>query len=122
MRRQLARCAGVPCRRRGNQASGTTMVLPSARPAVSASSLTVTLRASAPLTSAPEILTPYVHKERLALLNHSLNSPKFRACKSTTRLKAHRIEPELRHTLFPLHVDVERLGPVCRVEEQPVWP
>ena len=41
MRRQLACCAGVPCARRGNQASGTVIVPPSASSAVSASSLAV---------------------------------------------------------------------------------
>jgi hypothetical protein len=42
-------------------------------------------RASGSLTSIPEILMPYDHKERFAFLNNSLNSPKFRACKSTAR-------------------------------------
>lgn len=68
------------------------------------------------------MLMPHPYKERLALLNNILNSPELRARKSPARLKAHRIEPELRYALILLHVDVGRLGSVCGVEEQPVWP
>src|ERR1035438_4541408 len=56
MRRQLPRSVAVPCAKRGNQASGTVIVLPSARSTTRASSLT--LWASASLSSVPEVLMP----------------------------------------------------------------
>lgn len=56
-----------------------------ARSAVSASSLTITLRASASLTSIAEILMPY--KERFALRNDSPNSPiRRRSARANPRL------------------------------------
>ena len=54
IRRQFARSAGVPCARRGNQATGTVIVLPSARFTSRASSLTLTLWAAASRSSAPK--------------------------------------------------------------------
>src|SRR5271168_5096990 len=109
MRRQFARCEGLPCARRGNQASGTVIVLPSAKSAISASSVAVTFVASTAPTSTPEILMPCLHKQRLVLFNHSLNSPQFGACESTAPLQADRLQPEFSHAFIPLHMNMDRL-------------
>ena len=104
----------------GNQASGTVIVLPSARSTISASSLVVTPRAIASLSSIPEVLMPFTHQQRIVFDNKSLNSSKLRACKTSASLQAHWIEPKLGLGFLPLHVNVWRLVSIGRIEEQPV--
>jgi len=58
MRRQLARSGGVPCAKRGNQASGTVIVRPSARSTTRSSSPALTLWATACARSCSEVLIP----------------------------------------------------------------
>jgi hypothetical protein len=121
-RRQLARSACVPCERRGNQASGTVMVLPSARSTISASSLAVTPLAITSLISVSEILMPSPHQNRSVFANQSLNPPNLHTAKAPAPLKTQRIKPELDLGFLPLHVNMGRFVSIRRVEEEPVWP
>ena len=69
------RSVGVPCAKRGNHASGTVIVLPSARSATRASSLTLTLRASAPMSSLPEVSCHDLNKQLFSKRTGSSHSP-----------------------------------------------
>jgi hypothetical protein len=54
--------------------------------------------------------------------NQILDPQEFRAAKTATPLQAHRVEPDLGVRLLPLHVNMRRLVPIRRIEEEPVWP
>jgi hypothetical protein len=122
IRRRLARSAGVPCAKRGNQASGTAIVRPSASSAIRASSLTLTLWASACLCSAPEVLIPLPQQINRVFRDQILDSSNLRPAEAATLLQADPVQPKLRRSLFPLDMHVGRLIPIRRVKKYPVWP
>ena len=123
MKRQLAHSAGVPFSKRGNQASGTVIVRPSARSTAREPSVTLTfcavtsLRGQFPKYSchASSNKPAFVRNQPLDLSN-LLDPPK-----AATILKANRIKPELGLPFLPIHMDMRRLVMIRRVEEQPVW-
>ncbi len=94
IRRQFARSAGVPCANRGNQATGTVIVLPSAKSTSRASSLTLTLSASASLSSVPEVLIPRPQQKDCVLHHQPLNPCDFRAAKAPASFQADRLQPK----------------------------
>src|ERR1019366_2791053 len=117
MRRQLVRSAGVPCAKRGNHASGTVIVRPSASSATRASSLTLTLWASASLSSAPEVLIPSPQQESRVFRDQFFDDSNLPAAETTALLQADRLQPNLCLSLFALDVHVGRLISIRRVKE-----
>ena len=58
-------------------------------------------------------------RSRCSLTNLAI-SRDFRGPKSTASLQPHRVEPEFRHVVVPLHMHVHRLSNLVGVEEKPV--
>jgi hypothetical protein len=121
MKRQLAHSAGVPFSKRGNQASGTVIVRPSARSTARESSVTLTFCAVTSLRSVSEILMPCLQQQTCVVRNQPLDLSNLDPPEAAAILKANRIKPELGLPFLPLHMDMRRLVMIRRVEEQPVW-
>ena len=120
MKRQLAHSAGVPFSKRGNQASGTVIVRPSARSTARESSVTLTFSAATSLRSVSEIPMPCLRQQTCVVRNQLLDLSNLDPPKAAAILKANRIEPELGFPFLTLHMDMRGLLMVCRVEEQPI--
>src|ERR1035437_2856636 len=65
---------------------------------------------------------PCPHQKHQVLLHQRLDAPNFDAGESTAPLQPYRVEPDLSHEFLALHVYMERLAAIRRVEQEPVWP
>ena len=120
IRRQLARCARVPCSNRGNQAIGTVMVRPSDNSTAKLSLPAITRRAVS--IWFPEVLMPFSQYQFLVSLDELFYLANLHGRKSVIVRQLNRKQPKFGFRLFPLHMNMRTLDPIRRIKEQPVGP
>jgi len=95
------------------------------RPSLSLMSMvvsdTVTCVAAGPTNSFAEMLIPCFYKSFQLCLNNTLNPPDFDRPEAGAVLITDGVQPELRHCLIPLHMDMQRFTSIAGVKIEPVW-
>jgi len=100
--------------------SGTDTLRPSRSSTTSAESVTRTRLATAASIAGLEEVMPRLEKRGPVSLHQRRNLIQFILRESAVRRHPDRVEPEFRHLPFAGNVNVRRLGPVTRKEEEPV--
>lgn len=67
-----------------------------------------------------EVLMPCPQEQLLPVSHEPLKPYEFRRRDAATLRQLYGVEPELRPVRLALDVDVRRLVPICRVEEEPI--
>src|SRR4026208_1335706 len=87
---------------------------------MSASSLISTRTASGTSISTLEVRMPCLQNIELVRRNNALNGSQLAPAEAATPLQPHWIQPELRHFLFPLYVNMHRLLLISGIKEKPI--
>ena len=103
--RQLPRCSAVAWSSRGNQASGTLIVLPSARSTLRVSSETRTSFTRSPGLGS-KVLIPCLEQQRLILADRPLDLGKLACGEAEVSSQSDRQEPKLGRRIITVHVNV----------------
>lgn len=111
---QCCRSSDVACTSRGYQDRGTVINRPSARLAVSVSSVVVTDVAIATAVSICEELIPGLKERCLVALYGSLNASQLRSREVAIRRQCYGPQLHLRKTVIALDVNVWRLTSIAR--------
>jgi hypothetical protein len=122
MKRQCTRSDGLPCASRGYQANGTLIVRPSTSSTTSVSSVTDTpcARASVISLGSGEVLIPDPQQLWFSLNDEPLQPHELGGPKTAATSQPYRGEPKLCSARLALDVNVCRLVPIGRVEEESV--
>lgn len=116
---QLARCAGVACRRRGYHAKGTMIVRPSNRSTLSESSVTRTSFTRSPALGS-EVFMPGLQKHLLMLNYQRLDPTEFLGTRTKIVRQGNRVEPKLHRVIIPVYMDMRGLVRLMTVEVEPI--
>src|SRR5262245_46341155 len=120
MKCQRDRSSGLPCQSRGYQVKGTDNVRPSASRMVKESSVTTTSLAEGTWISVAEELIPTLQKSLLMIQDDLKDLIELLGGETSAPLQVDWIEPELRLAIVTPYMDVRRLIPVARVEEEAI--
>ena len=118
--RQLLRSDWVAWTSRGNQSSGTEIVLPSLSSTTRASQVVATLSASGMLTSIVETIIPCLHQNGLVFLDHAPDPPDVRRSQAATAFQQNGSQPEFGDASITFDMHMSGFIPVSHVEEEPV--
>ena len=116
----LASLARPPFGEAAYHLSGTDTLRPSWSSTTSAESVTRTRLAAAASIAGLEEVMPRLEKRGPVSLHQRRNLTQFILRESAVRRHPDRVEPEFRHLPSAGNVNVRRLGPVTRKEEEPV--
>jgi hypothetical protein len=74
------------------------------------------------VVSVTEVVIPILQQLLRVRIHEAVDIAEFCSSKSTAAAQPYRVEPKLRDTIVPFHMDVRRLTTIARVEEEPIWP